>query len=128
MVLTPFGELPDKLATRLSMAEQFEYLHAGLSRRRFLTAAGLAVGGAATAGWLLRDTGLWLQSDPLAAGTPIGPRHVSFGADPGREAVVSFSVPSTFRQASVRYGLDPSFGGAAGVNTLTVPGTLTVYG
>ena len=111
------------------MAEQYEYLSSRISRRRFLTAAGVTVGGAATAGWLLRgETGLWMQSDPLAAGTPIGPRHLSFGAEPAQEVLVSFSVPGTFRQASVRYGPDSSFGGTAGVDALTVSGTPTVYG
>jgi hypothetical protein len=46
---TPFGELPEHLASRLTMAEQFDYLRGG-SRRRFHTASGLALDGVATTG------------------------------------------------------------------------------
>lgn len=102
------------------MAEQFDYLRGGLSRRRFLIASGLALGGVAT-------TGLWLQST-MTSGTPIGPRHVSFGADSSRQAVVSFSVPGPFGKATVHYGPDRTFGGVAGVSAQTVPGVSTVYG
>lgn len=119
---TPFGELPEHLASQLTMAEQFDYLHGQrrrISRRRFLVAGGLVAGGAATAG-------LWLQG--TNSPTPIGPRHVAFGADPSREATISFSTSGSMRVPLVQYGLDSSFDGQAGVEALTVPGVSTVYG
>jgi hypothetical protein len=117
---TPFGELPEGLASQLSMAEQFEYLRRrGISRRRLLVAGVLGLGGGAAAG------GLWPSSPANVA--RIGPRHVAFGADAARQATVSFSTEGSFKRAVVDYGLDESFGARVQVNALTVPGVSTVY-
>lgn len=61
---------------------------AGLMRRRRLLGGALAIGGGAVVGPLL-----WRQ--PGFAATPPSGVHVTYGADPGREMVVSWSTPES---------------------------------
>ena len=111
--------VPNNVANQCHQAwqttEQFDYLRGGMSRRRFLAASGLALGGVAT-------TGLWLQSI-LAPGTPVGSRHESLRIDPCTRPSFRSRSPHRFdgRPCGTRR-TDPGFGAAAGVAASTVPG------
>jgi hypothetical protein len=102
------------------MAEQHELLQGRLGRRTFLK-------GAALAGLASASPALWMQS-ARATGSPQVSRHLAFGADPQREAVVSFACATPFRSAQVEYGLDNSFGLTVPADVRSVPGVSTRYG
>ncbi|MFF3848340.1 purple acid phosphatase family protein [Streptomyces sp. NPDC002328] len=141
---TPDVGIPPRLAERMSMAEQYEYLRdtrrTGPSRRRALATAGAVAGGAvaggAVAGGLL--TGCSSAADasrpgrsPSSAGhvpgsavVPFG-RHLSFGADPRTRMRISWQVPAAARRPYIRLGARPdALGGkvAAEVRALHTPG------
>ena len=83
-MITPFGELPNRLATDMSLAEQHDWLAARLSRRTLLKA-----GAAGAAGLAL--PGFWRQP-AQARSIAIFGRHISYGADPVTEMTVSFAT------------------------------------
>ncbi len=91
-MITPFGELPDRLATGMSLAEQHEWLHRKISRRAVL-GAGLAVGAGLT---------VWSPAARAAGATQAYGMRVAYGADPRSSMVVSFAVEGSFRTARVR--------------------------
>jgi len=103
------------------MSEQYDYLHARMSRRTVLM--GAAIGGLGAA-----SPALWVQSAGASADSPVASRHLSFGADPRHQAVVSFAADHPFRSALVEYGLDDSFGKRVAVDVRAVPGVRTLYG
>ena len=78
-MITPFGEIPDRLAVDMSMVEKHEWLTLRFSRRVVLgsmVAGALAVG---PAGRALASPTLWKQTPGAAGAVPIAGRHVSFG-------------------------------------------------
>jgi phosphodiesterase/alkaline phosphatase D-like protein len=102
------------------MEGQYDFLQAGMGRRTFLKGAaltGLAVGAAE----------LWVQSPRASTGMPVS-RHVAFGADPQRQAVVSFATPGSFRTAVVDYGVNGVLDRSAAVDVRSVRGVSTRYG
>ncbi|MFE3265278.1 purple acid phosphatase family protein [Streptomyces sp. NPDC059215] len=113
---TPDVGIPERLARRMSMAEQHEYLRTKLTRRRALTAAGAFAGGGLLAGCASGPKSPAHTSVPRAASatgqahgsavTPFG-RHLAFGADPKTQMRISWQVPLAVRKPYVRVGLTP---------------------
>ncbi|MER8088294.1 hypothetical protein ABTZ57_25035 [Streptomyces sp. NPDC094048] len=117
MDISRFG-IPEKLAGRMSMAEQHEYLRTRLTRRGALR-AGVATAAVAGAG-----LGTSLATPPAhAAGTvltsrrtstqvdgslvaPFG-RHLAYGADPKTQMAVYWQVPFAVERPYIRTGLKP---------------------
>jgi hypothetical protein len=92
-VLTPFGEIPDRLASDMSLGEQHEWLAARMSRRAVLR--GLLVSGAVAA-----TPALWRQP-ARAAGAQVLSRMLTVGVDPSREVTVAVSIDAPFGSARV---------------------------
>ncbi|MDN0199628.1 metallophosphoesterase family protein [Streptomyces sp. S.PNR 29] len=113
MEIPDFG-IPPRLADRMSMAEQHEYLRTRLSRRRTLVTAGAVAGGLLTGCSGSGSTGTATTSaSPSATGrvhgsviAPFG-RHLAFGADPKTQMRISWQVPLAVRKPYVRVGLRP---------------------
>ena len=116
---TPFGDLPDRHLPAMSMADRHEYLRARMPRRRFLT------GAAAAAGMLAAGPVLWNR--PGFAATPPAGRHLTFGTDPTREMVVSWSTAGAVQRPLVRVGLDTGYGSTVAAETRTIADTPTHY-
>ena len=93
---TPDVGIPPRLAGRMSMAEQYEYLNTRLSRRRTLVTAGAVAGGLLTG----------CTSASGSAVVPFG-RHLAFGADPRTQMRISWQVPVSVRRPYVRIGARP---------------------
>ncbi|MEU5095973.1 metallophosphoesterase family protein [Streptomyces sp. NPDC020996] len=136
--------IPPRLASRMSMAEQYEYLRTRLSRRRTLVTAG-AVAAGAVAGGLLTGCGgpgsrgaapggtaaVPSPAASLVHGSAVSPfgRHLAFGADPKTQMRVSWQVPLAVRRPYVRVGTRPDDLGrktAAEVRALHTPGVTGV--
>ena len=106
--------IPEHLAVRMSMAEQYEYLRTKLTRRRTLVTAGAVASGLLTgcAGRSGTTDGKAALPSPAtskvpgAVVTPFG-RHLAFGADPKTEMRISWQVPFAVRKPYVRVGLKP---------------------
>ncbi|MEV5429364.1 metallophosphoesterase family protein [Streptomyces sp. NPDC052701] len=126
MEIPDFG-IPPRLAQRMSMAEQHEYLRTRLSRRRALVTAGAVAGGLLTgcSGAAGADRPAPATSKaPGSAVIPFG-RHLAFGADPKTQMRVSWQVPLAVRAPFVRVGLRPDDLGAkvaAELRDLHTPG------
>jgi hypothetical protein len=113
MDLPDFG-IPPRLARRMSMAEQHEYLRTKLMRRRTLVTAGsVAAGGLLTgcggSGSGARGTTAPSPSVAKVHGSVVSPfgRHLAFGADPKTQMRVSWQVPLAVGRPYVRIGLKP---------------------
>ncbi|MDQ0993229.1 metallophosphoesterase family protein [Streptomyces sp. V3I7] len=108
---TPDVGIPPQLARRMSMAEQYEYLRARLTRRRTLVTAGAVAGGTLLTGCAqpARTAGLPAPSASRAQGAAVIPfgRHLAFGADPKTQMRISWQVPAVVRRPYVRIGLRP---------------------
>ncbi|GAA0486935.1 metallophosphoesterase family protein [Streptomyces olivaceiscleroticus] len=112
-----FG-IPERIAARMSMAEQHEYLRAKLTRRGLLRTSAAGAGIVAGSG-LLGSTAACaaprsttLLSAPATAtvdGSLVAPfgRHLQFGADPKTQMRVSWQVPFAVRRPYLRVGLKP---------------------
>jgi hypothetical protein len=111
MEIPDFG-IPPRLARRMSMAEQHEYLRTELTRRRTLVTAGAVAGGLLTGcagsadGTATRSPAPATDKAPGSLVTPFG-RHLAFGADPKTQMRVSWQVPLAVRKPYVRVGLRP---------------------
>ena len=116
---TPFGAIPDRFLSAMSMADQHDYLRARLPRRRFLQAA------AAAGGLLIAGPVLWKRPG-YAAEAPAA-RHLTFGADPRREMQISWSTIAPVQNAVVDVGLDNGYGLTVAAETRAVAGTATNY-
>ncbi|MFZ3567985.1 purple acid phosphatase family protein [Streptomyces sp. BH097] len=111
---TPNVGIPERLARRMSMPEQHEYLRARFSRRRALTGAAATVGGAALLGG---GTATGAYAAPLLParaaarvdGSLVAPfgRHLAFGADPKTQMRVSWQVPFAVENPYLRVGSKP---------------------
>ncbi|WP_329563093.1 purple acid phosphatase family protein [Kitasatospora sp. NBC_01266] len=111
--------VPERLAARMSMAEQHDYLRSRLSRRRVLrssaiTVGALAVGGALSTGsaYAAPKATPTLVTDAAASAVdgsqviPVG-RHLQFGAEPDSEFRISWQVPVPVKKPFLRYGRTP---------------------
>ncbi|MFM9558509.1 MULTISPECIES: purple acid phosphatase family protein [Streptomyces] len=118
--------VPERLAERMSMAEQHEYLRSTFSRRSMIRGGAVTLG-AVTGGVFVPATAraaaptgpaaLRTTSVPTLAGTgtervdgslvaPFG-RHLAFGNDPRTEVTVSWQVPVAVRKPFIRIGAHP---------------------
>ncbi|GAA2099379.1 metallophosphoesterase [Streptomyces albiaxialis] len=129
--------IPERLAARMSMAEQHEYLRAKLTRRtaRRVSRRDVLAGGGIAAAGALGTAGLVVGSDRAlgggggagagTAGPAGGPvltraplkvdgslvapfgRHLAFGTDPRTRMRISWQVPFAVRSPYVRVGVRP---------------------
>ncbi|MEU2333606.1 metallophosphoesterase family protein [Streptomyces sp. NPDC013172] len=107
MDVPDFG-IPPRLAARMSMAEQYEYLRTRLVSRRTLVTAGAVAGGGLLAGCSGRSVSPAPATSAVrGADVPPFGRHLAFGADPRRQMRVSWQVPSPVRKPFVRIGTRP---------------------
>jgi hypothetical protein len=90
--------VPDALATRLSMAEQHEYLS-----RRSVLRGGLTAAAVVAVGPTLLSGSAIAQGDKVI---PFG-RHLAFGRNPRHDVTVGWQVPVAVRDPFVRIGTDP---------------------
>ncbi|MGW7260877.1 purple acid phosphatase family protein [Streptomyces sp. NPDC054834] len=110
---TPDFGIPRRLAERMSMAEQYEYLRARLTRRRTLVTAGAVAGGLLTGcggtRTPSRTSGAPAPATSHVSGSVITPfgRHLAFGADPRTRMRISWQVPFPVKKPYVRVGLRP---------------------
>jgi hypothetical protein len=120
---TPRAGIDDRLADRMSMAEQHEYLRTKLSRRKMIRGGVAATGMAAGTGLLASsvtpayaDTGSAGSPDLLTSpatghvdGSLVAPfgRHLALGADPKTQFRISWQVPLAVKKPFVRVGLKP---------------------
>lgn len=110
--------VPAKLAERMSMAEQHEYLRARFSRRRMLRAGAVTVGAIAVGGALGSGTASAAPATPqlLTGATadgidgalvaPTG-RHLQFGPEPDTQFRISWQVPVPVKKPFLRFGKHP---------------------
>jgi hypothetical protein len=91
-LITPFGELPNRLAVDMSMAEQHEWLQRPVSRRAVL---------AALLGTAITPL-LWTQTATASAATAgVSGRHLAFGPDPRTQMIVGFHSTAPISRADV---------------------------
>ena len=93
-MITPYGELPDRLAADMSMAERHDWLTRPINRRTalktgFVTAAAVAV------------PAIWTQPSRAAAPRIFG-RVLSYGPDPTSQMVLGFASADPIGHATVR--------------------------
>lgn len=110
--------VPEKLADRMSMAEQHEYLRSRFSRRKVLRSSAITVGALAVGGALGTGTASAAPSaTPTLLGDaasavdgsqviPVG-RHLQFGAEPDTQIRISWQVPVPVKKPFVRFGRHP---------------------
>ncbi|MET7916307.1 metallophosphoesterase family protein [Streptomyces avermitilis] len=108
--------VPEKLAERMSMAEQHEYLRARFSRRNMIRGGavtlGAVAGGAfvpgATAQAAVPAQRTAASADKVdgALVAPFG-RHLAYGTDPRTEMTVSWQVPVAVKRPYIRIGARP---------------------
>ena len=106
--------IPDKLAARLSMAEQHEYIRTRLTRRRAL-GLGAAGAGAALAVPLVGSSSsasaspLLLQKPDRPHGSLVVPfgRHLAFGSNPRTQIRFGWQVAHPVTRPFVRIGTQP---------------------
>ncbi|MEU5890910.1 metallophosphoesterase family protein [Streptomyces sp. NPDC047461] len=107
--------IPPRLARRMSMAEQYEYLRTKLTRRRTLVTVGAVAGGLLTGGCAgdtpTASSRTTASPSPSAKvhGSVVAPfgRHLAFGADPKTQMRISWQVPLAVKKPFVRIGTRP---------------------
>ncbi|MCA6096073.1 metallophosphoesterase family protein [Streptomyces sp. SCA3-4] len=117
---TPRVGIPGRLAGRMTMPEQHEYLRNKFTRRGVLRAgaatagavAGTGLLGPRTAGAHAVPRSTTLLTTPATArvdGSLVAPfgRHLAFGSDPRTQMRISWQVPFAVRRPFVRVGLQP---------------------
>ncbi|KNB51089.1 purple acid phosphatase family protein [Streptomyces caatingaensis] len=116
---TPRVGIPERLAERMTMPEQHEYLRSRLTRRGVLRAgmagagavagAGLLGGGPGAAAYAAGPTLVTAPASGRVSGALVAPygRHLAFGADPKTQMRISWQVPLAVRKPFVRVGLHP---------------------
>ncbi|MET8815308.1 metallophosphoesterase family protein [Streptomyces sp. NPDC004549] len=114
--------VPEKLADRMSMAEQHEYLRSRFSRRTMIRGGAVMVGTVVGGAFV---SGASAQAAAPTAGTaatipahrpaesvdgalvaPFG-RHLAWGNDPRTEVTVSWQVPVAVKRPFIRVGAHP---------------------
>ncbi|MFJ8824580.1 purple acid phosphatase family protein [Streptomyces sp. NPDC102467] len=109
MDLPDFG-IPPRLARRMSMAEQYEYVRTRLTRRRALVTAGAVAGGLLTgcsSGGSPERAGAAATSGAPGSAVPPFGRHLAFGADPRTQLRISWQTPVAVQNPYVRVGTEP---------------------
>ncbi|MFH8570819.1 fibronectin type III domain-containing protein [Streptomyces sp. NPDC017993] len=112
---TPRVGIPERLAARMSMPEQHEYLRTKLTRRGLLRSsaatAGVIAGSGLLSGSAQAGSPVLLPSPAATAvdGSMVAPfgRHLAFGADPRSQMRVGWQVPFAVRRPYLRVGLKP---------------------
>ncbi|MGW2828183.1 purple acid phosphatase family protein [Streptomyces sp. NPDC001286] len=107
--------VPDKLAERMSMAEQHEYLRARFSRRNLMRGGAVTLGAVAGGAFVpgaVAQAAVPTQSRTQAEyvdGALVAPfgRHLAFGNDPRTEMTISWQVPVAVKKPFVRVGAHP---------------------
>ena len=107
--------VPDKLAERMSMAEQHEYLRARFSRRNLMRGGAVTLGAVAGGAFVpgaVAQAAVPTQSSASAEyvdGALVAPfgRHLAFGNDPRTEMTISWQVPVAVKKPFVRVGAHP---------------------
>ena len=108
--------VPEKLAARMSMAEQHEYLRARFSRRAMIRGGAVTLGAVAGGAFVPGATAqaaVPTQSTAPAServdGALVSPfgRHLAYGDDPRTEMTVSWQVPVAVRKPYIRIGAHP---------------------
>jgi hypothetical protein len=103
-VLTPHGEIPDRLACGMSMDEQHDWLAAQASRRTVLR--GLLLAGVSA------SPVFWRQTARAAPDVRVASRLLVPGVDPGREMTVGIAVAAAFRSGRVEATSDAGNSGS----------------
>ncbi len=117
---TPYGDIPDRLATGMSLAEQHDWLAVRASRRTVLR--GLVLAGASASPLF------WQRPARAAADARVLGRLLAPGADPGRELTVGVAVPDAFRDGRVEAtGAGGAGGAEAGLEVQMVRGSPMRY-
>ena len=138
--------VPEKLAARMSMAEQHEYLRARFSRRTMMRGGAVTLG--AVAGGVFVPGAVAQAATPAAStaapttfssgkdaadGALVAPfgRHLAYGTDPRTEMTVSWQVPTAVKDPFIRIGAHPwdlSHRIGAEVRTLHTPANVGASG
>ena len=116
---TPYGPIPDRLLTNMTMADRHEYVAQKLSRRSVLKAGAIGAAG------VVLGPALWRQAGALAA--PASGAHLTLGPNPARDMAISWMTKGPARNARVQLGLDGDYGLNLPVEGRTVKGIGTVY-
>jgi len=108
--------VPEKLAARMSMAEQHEYLRAKFSRRTMIRGGAVTLGAVAGGAFVpgataqaavpTQSTSTSTEKVDGAFVAPFG-RHLAYGADPKTEMTVSWQVPAAVSKPYIRIGAHP---------------------
>ena len=109
--------VPEKLAQRMSLAEQHEYLRSRFSRRTMLRGGAVTIGAVAGGAFVPGAASAAVPSQTTYAapaaeavdGALVAPfgRHLAFGADPRTEFTVSWQVPVAVKRPFIRIGARP---------------------
>lgn len=105
--------IPERLARRLSMPEQHEYLRTKLAREGLTrpgpSRRGVLLGAGSAAGGLLAGRTVAAAATGRVPGPYVVPfgRRLAFGADPRTQMRISWQVPSAVRKPYVRVGTRP---------------------
>ncbi|MEV5435999.1 metallophosphoesterase family protein [Streptomyces sp. NPDC052682] len=107
--------VPQRLAARMSMAEQHEYLRARFSRRTMIRGGAVTLGAVAGGAFVPGTTARaatpsgWTRSEKVdgALVAPFG-RHLAYGNDPRTEMTISWQVPVAVQKPFVRIGAHPT--------------------
>ncbi|WP_181359130.1 purple acid phosphatase family protein [Streptomyces sporangiiformans] len=106
--------VPEKLADRMSLAEQHEYLQAGFSRRTMIRGGAVTLGAVVGGSFVPGATAEAAVPSPRTRtdeidGSLVAPlgRHLAYGADPRTEMTVSWQVPVAVRKPYIRVGAHP---------------------
>ncbi|MHB9861539.1 purple acid phosphatase family protein [Streptomyces sp. YIM S03343] len=108
--------VPEKLAERMSMAEQHEYLRARFSRRTMIRGGAVTLGTVTGGTFIAGGTARAAVPTPSAApavekvdGALVAPfgRHLAYGNDARTEMTVSWQVPVAVQKPFVRIGARP---------------------
>ncbi|WP_405927535.1 purple acid phosphatase family protein [Streptomyces sp. NBC_00035] len=108
--------VPEKLAGRMSMAEQHEYLRTKFSRRTMIRGGAVTLGAVAGGAFVpgataqaavpTQSTGTSTEKVDGALVAPFG-RHLAYGTDPKTEMTVSWQVPAAVSKPYIRIGAHP---------------------
>ncbi|MFH8937798.1 purple acid phosphatase family protein [Streptomyces griseosporeus] len=108
--------VPERLAGRMSMAEQHEYLRATFSRRTMIRGGAVTLGAVAGGAFVTGSTAQAAVPAPSGApaaetvdGALVAPfgRHLAYGNDPRTEMTISWQVPVAVKKPFVRIGAHP---------------------
>lgn len=115
-MITPFGDLPNRLAVDMSLAEQHEWLARRVTRRSVIGA-----------GFGLAGVMLW-SSPARAEGGGVFGAQLAYGANPQRSMIVAFGVDGPFARATVRATNGAGHGADAEAAVQMVRGSERRYG